>query len=46
MVKFYDENFCKVCKMMRFDWVIINDELWCFVFYQNVNVIFNLGGIF
>ena len=36
IAKSYDENVRKVCKMMMFDWAIINEELWqCQCFPQS-----------
>ena len=31
----YDETFRRVRKMIRFDWAVINDDLWCTAFYEN-----------
>ena len=31
----YDETFRRVRKMMRFDWAVVNDDLWRTAFYEN-----------
>ncbi|CAC5388025.1 unnamed protein product [Mytilus coruscus] len=37
MARSYDEAFCRVRKVMRFDWSVVNDDLWRTVFYEHSN---------
>ncbi|CAG2185561.1 unnamed protein product [Mytilus edulis] len=37
MAKSYDETFRKVRRVMKFDWAVVNDDLWRTAFYDNFN---------
>ncbi|CAC5409089.1 unnamed protein product [Mytilus coruscus] len=37
MAKAYDETFRKVRRVMKFDWAVINDDLWRTTFYDHFN---------
>ncbi|VDI42881.1 Hypothetical predicted protein [Mytilus galloprovincialis] len=37
MAKSYDETFRKVRRVMKFDWAVVNDDLWRTAFYDHFN---------